>query len=53
MLEEIFLLATIFVLCGLPAILTVLLSPLAGALVSGVLGYTLYLGLSTLFDRLP
>ncbi len=52
MLKELILLATIFALCGLPAIFAVLVSPLAGALASGVLGYTLYLMLTTLFERI-
>ena len=52
MLKEFVLLATIFALCGLPVIFSVLVSPMAGALASGVLGYTLYLMLTTLFEKL-
>ena len=51
MIKEIVLLAIIFAICGLPAMFSVLVSPLAGALASGVLGYVLYLMLSTLFER--
>lgn len=51
MLEEIVTLASIFALCGLPVILSVLVSPMVGALTSGVLGYVLYLALAALFDK--
>ena len=46
MLKEIALLASIFAVSGLTALLTILVAPLVGILASGVLGYILYRALS-------